>query len=72
MKQTEEIAPRSHNLIFLSEKANLEFNEDDEISLGILIRYQLQCRYLDYNPIIPDKSKVMNYLGTVHKLMCLK
>ena len=69
VKQTKEIAPRSHNLIFLSEKANLEFNEDDEILLGILMKYQLQGRYPDYNPIIPDKSKVNDYLIKTEKLL---
>lgn len=69
VKHTKEVAPRSHNLIFLSEKANLEFNEDDEILLGILMKYQLQGRYPDYNPIIPDKSKVNDYLIKTEKLL---
>jgi len=69
VKQTKEIAPRSHNLIFLSEKANLEFNEEYEILLGILMKYQLQGRYPDYNPIIPDRSKVNEYLLKTEKLL---
>ena len=69
MKQTKEIAPRSHNLIYLSEKANLKFIEKDEIFLGILMKYQLQGRYPDYNPIIPDKSKVINYLTKTEKML---
>jgi len=69
VKQTKEVAPRSHNLIFLSEKANLKFNEEDEILLGILMKYQLQGRYPDYNPIIPNKSKVSDYLIKTEKLL---
>ena len=69
VKQTQEVAPRSHNLIFLSEKANLEFNEDDELFLGILMKYQLQGRYPDYNPIIPDKSRANDYLERTKKLL---
>jgi HEPN domain-containing protein len=42
VKATNEIAPRSHNLLFLSDMAKLEFEEDDEIFLGILMKYQLQ------------------------------
>lgn len=42
---TGEVAPRSHNLIFLSEKTNLEFENEAEIFLGILMMYQLQGRY---------------------------
>ena len=69
VKQTEEVAPRSHNLIYLSEKANLEFEDDDEIFLGILMKYQLQGRYPDYNPTIPDKYKVNEYLIKTERLL---
>jgi HEPN domain-containing protein len=68
VKQTAEIAPRSHNLIYLSEKANLSFNEDDEIFLGILMKYQLQGRYPDYNPVMPDKLIVKDYLNQTERL----
>ncbi len=67
VKKINEIAPRSHNLIYLSEKANLEFSDDNEIFLGILMKYQLQGRYPDYNPIIPEKSKAINYLVSLRK-----
>lgn len=69
VKKTQEIAPRSHNLIYLSEKANLIFNEDDEIFLGILMKYQLQGRYPDYNPIVPNKNKVLEYLFKTENLL---
>ena len=69
VKQTQEFAPRSHNLIYLSEKANLIFNEEDEIFLGILMKYQLQGRYPDYNPNIPEKAKVLDYLFRTEKLL---
>lgn len=69
VKLTKEVAPRSHNLIFLSEKANLTFDEDDEIFLGILMKYQLQGRYPDYNPIIPDTSRVNDYLKRTEKIL---
>ncbi|OQA86530.1 MAG: hypothetical protein BWY27_01142 [Bacteroidetes bacterium ADurb.Bin234] len=42
------MAPRSHNLLYLSEIAGITFNEKDEIFLGILMKYQLQGRYPDY------------------------
>jgi HEPN domain-containing protein len=69
VKFTNEIAPRSHNLIFLSEKANLTFDDDNETFLGILMKYQLQGRYPDYNPIIPEISNVNNYLIRTEKLL---
>jgi len=69
VRQTNDSAPRSHNLIYLSEKANLFFEEDDEILLGILMKYQLQGRYPDYNPIVPDKAKIVDYLLKTEKLL---
>ena len=66
---TKDVAPRSHNLIFLSEKAELVFNEDDEVFLGILMKYQLQGRYPDYTPYIPKKEIVLDYLDKTAKLL---
>lgn len=61
VKISGEIAPKSHNLIYLSEKANLELDDEFEIFLGILMKYQLQGRYPDYNPVLPDIAKVNEY-----------
>ena len=71
VKKTKEIAPRSHNLILLSEKAKIEFENENEndILLGVLMKYQLQGRYPDYNPIIPNKEKVQNYLNKTNELL---
>jgi HEPN domain-containing protein len=62
VKSSGEVASKSHNLIYLSEKASIIFDEETEIFLGILMKYQLQGRYPDYNPIIPDFVKVNEYL----------
>ncbi len=69
VKETKEIAPRSHNLMYLSEIAKLEFDEDDEILLGILMKYQLQGRYPDYNPNLPGVEMTKDYLNRTEKLM---
>lgn len=61
VKVSKEIAPRTHNLLYLSEKANLEFDSETEIFLGILMKYQLQGRYPDYNPTLPNVLKVHEY-----------
>ena len=69
VKVTQEIAPRTHNLMNLLEKSILELSENEEVFLGILMKYQLQGRYPDYNPIIPDKSIIENYLEQTENLM---
>ncbi len=69
VKTTRDVAPRSHNLIYLAEKAELQFSEEDEIFLGILMKYQLQGRYPDYNPELPDKNTVKEYLNKTNSLL---
>ncbi len=69
VKTTGDIAPRSHNLIYLSDNIGLQFDEETSIFLGILMRYQLQGRYPDYNPILPDIQTVQAYLEKTKKLM---
>ncbi len=69
VKISQEIAPRTHNLIHLLEEVHLELSESEEIFLGILMKYQLQGRYPDYNPIIPDKLIVQNYLKQTENLL---
>lgn len=68
VKKSGEIAPRSHNLIYLSESANLEFDEETMVFLGILMKYQLQGRYPDYNPITPDIIAVNEYFKKTKKV----
>lgn len=69
VKHTKELPPRSHNLIFLSEKANLEFSEDNEILLGILMKYQLEGRYPGFTSKVPDKLQVREYLHQSEKFL---
>jgi len=68
VKSTKQIPPKSHNLIFLLEKTKLEIKPDDEIFFGILMRYQLQGRYPDYEPIIPNRLKAEEYLNKTKRI----
>lgn len=69
VKVSGEIAPRTHNLIYLSEKAGLEFDDETMIFLGILMKYQLQGRYPDYNPVLPEITKVFEYYEKTKTLL---
>jgi HEPN domain-containing protein len=69
VKKKSEIVPRTHNLIFLSESTGLTFDEDIHIFMGILMKYQLQGRYPDYNPVLPDYQKCYDYLEKTEKLL---
>ncbi|MCF8349509.1 MAG: HEPN domain-containing protein [Bacteroidales bacterium] len=67
-KTTGDIAPKSHSLIYLSEKAELELDDETELFLGILMKYQLRGRYPDYNPYLPDMSRVNEYFDKTKSL----
>jgi len=69
VKTTGEVAPRTHNLINLSENAGLNYDEDTQIFLGILMKYQLQGRYPDYNPVLPDLIRVREYFDKTKNLL---
>jgi HEPN domain-containing protein len=62
VKATGRIPPKSHNLIYLLDISKIEFTESNEDFLGILMKYQLEGRYPDYNPMIPAKEKVIEYM----------
>jgi len=69
LKVTGNIPPKSHNLIYLLGLSNIEFEESFEDFLGILMKYQLEGRYPDYNPVIPTKDKVVDYLNKTKEML---
>ena len=73
VKQIEDIAPRTHNLIYLAEQTELDFDDSTQLFLGILVKYQLQGRYPDYNPVLPNQLIVNEYFNRTKELLqCLK
>ena len=68
VKTNNEIAPKTHNLLYLSDKTSLIFSDDMNIFLGILMNYQLQGRYPDYNPQVPSRIKAENYFEKTQEL----
>lgn len=69
VKSLEEIPPRTHNLIYLADLAKIEVSENYLVFMGILMNYQLQGRYPDYNIRIPEKITIDNYLVETEKLL---
>jgi HEPN domain-containing protein len=69
VKTTASVAPHTHNLIYLAEKADLKFNHETEIFLGVLMKYQLQGRYPDNPPAIPDFFSIGDYLDKTKLLL---
>ena len=71
VKKIGDVAPKTHNLIYLSEKAELELDDSILSFLGILMKYQLQGRYPDYNPFLPDQLIVNEYLNETKKIVVM-
>jgi len=68
-KFTGQIPPKTHNLFYLIELTNLDIEVTNEDFLGILMKYQLEGRYPDYNPVIPTKEKVSEYLNKTKEVL---
>ena len=69
VKKNKIIAPKIHNLLYLSEKSEIEFDIEIKKFLGILMKFQLQGRYPDYSPEIPDQNIVNEYLIKTKELL---
>lgn len=73
VRHTNELAPKSHNLIYLSEKSGLEFSDAQLDFYGVLMKYQLEGRYPEFQPILPASATIKKYLSnTEEQLKWLK
>lgn len=68
VRSTSKVAPKSHNLIYLIELSGVDVDEKNEEFLGILMKYQMEGRYPDFNPKVPDKMTVIGYLNKTENL----
>lgn len=69
VKANKEIAPKTHDLIYLIKKANLELDDSQKTTLLILMHYQLEGRYPDYYISNPGKEKADEYIDQTKKLI---
>jgi HEPN domain-containing protein len=73
VNKTTNIPPKSHNLNYLQEVAEVDLEENQTIFLAVLMKYQLEGRYPEYEPRIPAQSEVADYYLQTRKLIeCLK
>lgn len=73
IKNTGQLAPKSHNLNYLAELANITVSEEQALFMSVLMKYQLEGRYPEYYPKIPDVETVNEYLNKSNELLeCLK
>lgn len=62
IKRKNELAPKTHKLFYLLQQSNIALSSDYEELFGILTTFQLEGRYPDYNPKLPNKLQIQEYL----------
>ena len=63
VKNTKEIPPKSHDLFNLSDKADIQINDEQKEFLRILMKYQLEGRYSEHYPDAIYVNLVNDYLN---------
>ena len=73
VKNTNQLAPKSHNLIHLCALAKINLSNDNTLLLSVLMKYQIEGRYPEYFPKAPSNKIVNDYLCKTKALLeCLK
>ncbi len=55
-------------MIYLVQKAELSLDESQKDLIGLLLKYQLEGRYPDYKPIVPNVENAREYLQQTKEL----
>ena len=69
IKANKQLAPKAHDLIFLSNKTELQPEENHKLFLVVLMKYQLEGRYPEYKLDPPNKEKTREYLNQTKELL---
>lgn len=72
-KKTLKIPPKSHNLKYLSELASIEITEEQNLIMAVLMKYQMEGRYPENNPVSPSTELANDQLKKTKGLFeCIK
>ena len=63
------LAPKTHNLIYLADNIDLVLDDSQMQFLGILLKYQLEGRYLENELDSPGKEIADDYLKQSKELL---
>jgi len=69
VKTNKKLAPKTHDLIYLSINANIQMDEKYQLYLASMMKYQLEGRYPEYKISIPAKVEAENYLNQTKELL---
>ena len=72
VKTNKDFAPKSHKLTFLAKNSSIDISEEMHTLFGILMTYQLEGRYPDYSPFIPETDIIESYISKTEEVFqCL-
>lgn len=69
IKANKKLAPKTHDLIYLSVNANIHMDEKYQLYLASIMKYQLEGRYPEYKLSIPAKEEAEDYLTQTKELL---
>jgi HEPN domain-containing protein len=72
VNSTQTLAPKTHDLIFLLDRTNLQLDEKHKLFLVVLMKYQLEGRYPEYKINTPSKEKANEYFNQTKDLLVKK
>jgi len=73
VKNTGQLAPKSHNLSYLSDLASVKLTAEQVSFMAVLMKYQLEGRYPEYYPKSPSIETVNDYFQKTKTLLeCLR
>ncbi len=73
VNNTKQVPPKSHDLLYLIKKADINLDSVDSEFLGLMMKYQLEGRYPEYYPMPPSIKKSNEYLSKTKDIFkCLK
>jgi len=69
VKAIQDLAPKSHNLTYLADKAGLDLDADTKEFFAFLMRYQLEGRYPEFYPPPVDPKQATAALTQTKELI---
>lgn len=69
VKETNQIPPKSHDIFYLANKAQIDLPDEKQKIVQILMKYQLEGRYPEYYPKPPSLELTMKYLKETQNLL---
>lgn len=69
VKNTLDIPQKSHDIFYLTKIAGVELPVEMEQIAQILMKYQLEGRYPEYYPAVPEYNQVSDYFSQTRELL---